>query len=158
DWNTAANWSLSSDSTVHHVPTATELALIDRGAANPVVTYAATGTQPTVGALQNADTLTISGGSPTVAGPAATSGAITISSTGTLTANSNLTASTLNLSGSGTLNGTGTVTVNGAMNWSGGTISTGGAGSTNIATGATLNMTSAGPLTMSAGTLNNAGI
>src|SRR5262249_36975479 len=39
DWNTAGNWSLS------HVPTSSELAIIDRGAANPTVTYSATGTQ-----------------------------------------------------------------------------------------------------------------
>jgi hypothetical protein len=53
DWNIDGNWSLL------HVPTPSEIALIDRGAFNPIVTYSATGTQPTVGQLQNAETFTI---------------------------------------------------------------------------------------------------
>ncbi len=64
--------------------------------------------------------------------------------------------STLNLS-SGTLSGSGTVSVSGASSWTGGTMS--GIGSTTIAFGATLNVSSAGTLTATrnfsnAGTVN----
>jgi hypothetical protein len=121
DWNDPTKWSLT------HVPTANETAVIDRANANPVVFYTATGAEPTVGELQNAETFTISGGSLTLAGLSSSSGILNISG-GTLIANGGLSASTLNLS-SGALIGSGSVTVTNAYTHTGGAINIGGAAS-----------------------------
>jgi hypothetical protein len=99
----------------------------------------------------------VASGTHTLA-PAATfsgAGALAISG-GTFNVNGTTSIATFDLS-SGTLGGAGTVTANNAFNWSGGTIATGGAGSTNVAPGAALNITSANPKTLNGGKLNIAG-
>ncbi|MCC7487674.1 MAG: filamentous hemagglutinin N-terminal domain-containing protein, partial [Burkholderiales bacterium] len=125
NWNSAGNWSLG-------LPVAGQVVIIDRGAANPTITVNSAGML--AGRLQNAETLTVSGGSLTLDGNSTSSGVINISG-GTLAANAPLTAGTVNLS-SGTLGGTGTVTAGTAFNWTGGVLD--GAGTLVIPAGASL--------------------
>src|SRR4029077_11154374 len=92
----------------------------------------------TVGGSYNAGTTTTIVGIVTFSGSVTGVGS-TLTITGTANFNSNDVAlTTLNLSSSGTLGGSGNVTINGTLNWSGGVMS--GTGSTNIPTGATLNL------------------
>ena len=73
---------------------------------------------------------------------------------GTVTVSTNVTVGTLQLTG-GTLDGEGTLTVNAAMTWGNATMK--GAGSTNIAAGATLNLAATSFEILDGRTVNNAG-
>ena len=77
-----------------------------------------------------------------------------IISSGTVTVSTSVTVGTLQLTG-GVLNGAGALTVNTAMTWGNATMS--GAGSTNLASGATLNLTAFTFATLDGRTFNNAG-
>ncbi|MBI4693232.1 MAG: hypothetical protein HY749_04345, partial [Gammaproteobacteria bacterium] len=117
-WSAAANWSLG------HVPLSSEIVLVDRGTANPLVTVS-TGAQVAL-RLFDEESLTISGGSLDLGGASYLG-----------------TAVTLTLSG-GTLQGAGAVSFDGLGTWSAGNLGGTGAGSFTVGTGAELDVTSSG--------------
>jgi hypothetical protein len=104
-WSTAANWSLG------RAPVATDLVLIDRGPLDPTVTI--TSGSHAAGSMVVLETLSITGGTLTVA-------------------NASTIAGTLNWSG-GTLAGAGQVSLLGPATWTGGQLD----GNLRVANGAT---------------------
>jgi filamentous hemagglutinin family protein len=155
NWATTANWSLG------HTPTATELAVIDRGASNPTITIGAAAGN--VGSVSSWEVLNYgAGGSMTVLGPLTQTGSnLNISggsltsnevpfiqtlalSSGTWTANGASTVRVLTQSG-GNLAGTGTVTLTGTgSTWSGSTGTWAGGGTVHLNPGADLTLSGSG--------------
>ncbi|MBI5912135.1 MAG: filamentous hemagglutinin N-terminal domain-containing protein, partial [Betaproteobacteria bacterium] len=119
-WDTASNW------TSNHIPTSTELAVIDGAGVKTVQVRSTGGTQSPrgvlFGSLGGSDNLTIASGTLDIG----------------LSGMSVPATSTMTLSG-GTLSGSGTVTLNGTGNtWTGGTMT--GGGTTQVASGGVLTL------------------
>ncbi len=122
-WDVATNWQ--DDMGVQRVPGSDDDVVIDRGAANPVITLRS-GAQSVKG-LQAHEGLSITGGSLTIAVDSEISAAFTLS-TGTLTANGQLTLAGASTWTTGTVNGNvrneGTLTINSSftVNFNNGTL------------------------------------
>ncbi|MBL8471596.1 MAG: hypothetical protein JNM98_07355, partial [Rhodocyclaceae bacterium] len=145
-WTTPGNWSLG------HVPTSTEIALIDRSNANPTITLSS-GTNAVVGVIDS-EALVLSGGSLSTTGSTTTTDTSTLTISGaTLTANGPVTVGGAFALSSGTLNGSGLVTLNNGGTWSGGSFG----GVLNVAPNQTLSI-NGGAKTLAGGSITNDGV
>ncbi|MBI5107576.1 MAG: hypothetical protein HZA62_02410 [Rhodocyclales bacterium] len=131
-WETAANWTRGT-------PNANKDAIVNVIGLTKTATVS-TGTQVAKSlSLGDDETVSITGGS------------LQLDAASTTAAGTSFT-----LSG-GTLQGAGDLTVNGTFNWTGGTVSKGGLGTLNIASGATLALSGSGGRELVGVTLNNQG-
>ncbi len=152
----SGNWDDRSMWTGDIVPGVSDIAVIDF--AGITVTHESAGSD-SVGSLTSEAQLNISGGSLDIVNGSSISGSVTMSG-GTLETTGNMSDSgNLAMSG-GTLNvnGGATLTVSGPINWTGGAIMTGTAGTVEAEGGLTLGIsTSSVPETLDGVTLDNAG-
>ena len=127
DWDLASNWVNSGDSTDHHVPIATDDAIIDLDGVSVTHVQGNTDSVNSLSITSTTDSLSLSNGSLAIAAASSISGSLAISGgTFDYSGSNALSTGTLTQTG-GTLTGTGTVNVSGLTTWTNGTMSGTGA-------------------------------
>ena len=158
DWDLASNWVNSGDSTDHHVPIATDDAIIGLDGVSVTHVQGDTDSVNSLSITSTTASLNVSNGSLAIAAASSISGSLTISGGTFDYSGSNVLSTGALTQTGGTLTGTGTVNVSGLTTWSGGSMT--GSGVTNADGGLALGGTAAYnsySMTLDQRTFNNDG-